>query len=211
MLNYREKQKEYYNKTGPEYSKYFKRYKIKDKKILYPYINLMKSRFKSPRILELGPGSGLSLHYFDEEGFKTTALDFSEKIINVAKKNSPNTKFINSDFLDYNFKDKKYDGICAKSFLHLFSKKDAKLVLTKIKKILAKKSLVYLSIPIFKSSSEEFIKRDDFSNSPIQFRKKWNEKEITNFLKENGFKIFKKSYNNENERSRNWIILILEC
>ena len=211
MLNYRENQKKYYCEVGSEYSKYFKKYRIKDKKILYPYINLMKSRFKSPRILELGPGSGLSLYYFDKEGFKTTALDFSEKIINVAKKNSPNTKFINSDFLDYDFKDKKYDGVCAKSFLHLFSKEDAKLVLTKIKKILSKKGLVHLSIPIFEDSSEGFVKRDDFSNSPIQFRKKWNEKEIINFLKENGFKIFKKSYGTENERSRNWLNLILEC
>jgi ubiquinone/menaquinone biosynthesis C-methylase UbiE len=121
-----------YDALAGEYRQKLKDYIISDKKIASPFIKYLKNHFDRIKVLELGPGSGLNLSYFESEGFDTTAIDVSKEILRVSKEMSPETKYIFGDFLTFDFGKLKFEGIFAKAFVHLFTKKDAAIVLKKI-------------------------------------------------------------------------------
>ncbi|MBK2297368.1 class I SAM-dependent methyltransferase [Francisella philomiragia] len=98
----------------------------------------------SESILDIGCGSGRDAFYFANKGIKVTAIDFSENIINEAKKvnNHNNIKYLVADILSYKT-DKNYDLIWANaSLLHL--KKDMLVeALKSIKNMLSPKGYFY--------------------------------------------------------------------
>jgi ubiquinone/menaquinone biosynthesis C-methylase UbiE len=200
-----------YDETAEEYRKRISWYEESDKEILFPFIRLLKEKFEFEKanLLELGPGSGLALRFFEEAGMKTTAIDISSKIIEVARKTSPNTSFIKSDFLEYDFKKEKFDGIFAKAFIHLFPKKDAEKVFRKVYSLLSEDGLFYLTTTIHDKSWEGFVQKEDYSKKSLRFRKEWTEKELIEEVNKNGFKIIEKVYKGEIRHDKNWIILIL--
>jgi ubiquinone/menaquinone biosynthesis C-methylase UbiE len=207
---YKETQNNFYSEVGQKYKSYFKKYFEKDKKILYPYINLLKEKLDNPCVLEIGPGSGLALYYFEKEGIKTFAIDISSEIIDVSKSHSKNTNFFKGDFLEFDFKDKKFDGIFAKSVFHLFPKNKLETTFEKTKLLLKKGGLIYISISIYKKSEEGLFERKDLSDSSKQFRAHWTENEFKSIVEKCGLKIVKEIHNDENERERKWLCLILK-
>ena len=48
-------------------------------------------------ILDLGCGHGRDISIFLREGFRATGLDLSDKLLEIAKKNNPQTEFIQQD------------------------------------------------------------------------------------------------------------------
>ncbi len=132
MKEYIKINKKCYDKLANEYENRKKKYLVSDGQLVKPFIDYLKKHFDKIKVLELGPGSGLCLSFFEKEGFDTTAIDISEKMIKVSKKTASKTKYILENFLEYNFDEHKYDGILAKAFIHLFPKKDAAIALKKI-------------------------------------------------------------------------------
>lgn len=159
MKNYIKINQKVYDELAQEYKKKLKRYLISDKKIVAPFIDYLKKKFKGVGILELGPGSGLNLSYFESEGFNTTAIDFSKKIINVAMDTSPKTKFVHGEFLEHDFKNSKFEGVFAKAFIHLFQKKDAILVIKKISELLKPNGAAFIATTIHSIPEEGFFEK----------------------------------------------------
>jgi SAM-dependent methyltransferase len=208
-MDYLEINKRAYDETAEEYKQRISWYEESDRKILAPFIKLLKEKFDKIKLLELGPGSGLALRFFEEAGMKTTAIDISSKIIEVAKEISPNTSFIEADFLEHNFKQEKFDGIFAKAFIHLFPKEDAKKVLKKVNSLLAEGGLFYLTTTVHEIPEEGFLQKEDYTKESIRFRKKWTEKELVEELMKNNFKIVERFYGEEIRPDKHWIIFIL--
>ena len=181
MKKYLVVNKDAYNNLADQYKSRLNEYKFKDKVLLATFINLAKTKADRAEVLELGPGSGLALQIFEEEGMRTYAIDIADKIIAVAKHSSPNTTFINDDFLQHDFGTKKFDAICAKAFLHLFPKDDA--------------------------PTEGYEEKHDYSESPRRYRKKWTEAELLEALTHT-WRIVEKNYNTE--RSKRWLALTLQ-
>ena len=88
---------------------------------------IMKFRTLSSgsKVLEIGPGSGEAIAYFSSQRAETVAVDISDKIIEIAKKRSPKTTFINSNILEVGFLPGEFDIIFAGAIIHLFPKNDA--------------------------------------------------------------------------------------
>src|ERR1043166_1018268 len=82
-------------------------------------------------VLDIGVGSGLNLRMFDAERYKTYGIDISDKLIGEAKKESPNTLYYHGDFLEYRLS-RKFHGIMAKAFIHLFPEEIAREMLQKM-------------------------------------------------------------------------------
>jgi ubiquinone/menaquinone biosynthesis C-methylase UbiE len=63
-------------------------------------------------VLDLGCGQAAFLDYLEKVEIKVdyTGLDYSQKMLDIAKNNHPNTKFLQADFLDPEFKG-NYDFI----------------------------------------------------------------------------------------------------
>ena len=210
MKNYLEINKNAYEQAANEYQERIKDYKVSDIRIMQPFIDYIKSKFKDAKILELGPGSGLGLKILSKAGFKTTAIEISPKMIEVAKQTSPETEFINDDFLSHDFENSKYEGIFAKAFIHLFPKSEAKKVLTKIKNLLNKDGAAYITTTLHNASDEGFMEKEDYSNKPRRFRKKWTERELLETIGLSGFKIVLKEHHIEEKRNKLWICLIIK-
>lgn len=209
-MDYLEINRRTYEESAREYAYRVSWYEKEDKKILEPFISIMKNKFAEPKVLELGPGSGLALKFFESAGIKTKAIDFSKKILDVAKENSPKTEFIEGDFLSYNFLNEKFDGIFAKAFIHLFPLDDVLRVFDKIYDLLKGKGIFYISTTVHVIAEEGFFSKEDYEKKSLRFRKKWTEKELLEILERSGFGIIKKIYTSERALGKEWITLILE-
>lgn len=209
MRNYVKLNKLVYDELAEEYKLRLNDYIISDRKIAAPFIDYLKNKFKRVRILELGPGSGLNLSFFESEGFKTTAINISKNITKVAKEIAPKTKFIHTDFLDHDFGNSKFEGIFAKAFIHLFPKKDALLVLDKIKKLLVAKGAAFIATTVHKKSEEGYFEKIDYKKKLKRFRKKWTEKELIQAANALGLEIINKGYHIEPDKNKKWVNLVV--
>lgn len=173
------------------------------------YYSKTYERFPA-KVLELGPGVGEVLKIFDERGCYTTAIELSQKMANVAKKNSPHTVFILKDILSFNnFLFEQFDVVFAGAFLHLFSIEDEKIILRKVKNWMSGESLFCLYTTLHEKSEEGIFPKDDYGVHIERFRRKWNKNDLCNFLMDNGFKIMDSFENYEVDRKKQWINLIL--
>lgn len=163
------------------------------------------------KVLELGPGAGEVLKIFDEKGCYTSAIEFSSKMADVAKKNSPHTIFILKDILSFNyFLQEQFDIVFAGAFLHLFSIEDEKKILCKVNKWMSKEGLFCLYTTLHEKSEEGIFLKDDYGMHIEHFRRRWNKLDLCNFLTDNGFEIIDSFENYEKDREKKWINLILK-
>lgn len=159
--------------------------------------------FQNPHILEIGCGSGFMLRYFSERGLKITAIDISSKIISVAKMKSSNTHYIHSDFLSYNFCNRKFSGVFASNILHLFPASEIKKVFDKIYSLSEERGVLYFSIPLFDKFGEEIVRRGEEGNSVLEFRVKHTKESIASVLRNSRFKTIEKTVTEFEDSKRN--------
>lgn len=206
MEDYLKINQKVYDELAEEYKERRKDYIISDKKLTINFfVKYLKKYFKSARVIDIGPGSGLNLSQFDEEGFETFAIDISQKIIDVAKEVSPNTKFIHSDFLSHDFKDLEFEGIFAKAFIHLFPKKDVDKVFKKIKGLLAPNGIMFIATTLHDFSEESYFTKEDYGKKLKRFRRRWTEEELIESLENIKLKIVHKHYREEKSRGKLWV------
>jgi len=189
MKTYFEKNKSCYNKMAPFYKIRKERGDFKIGEDIIKFSSLMKEQFQNPHILEIGSGAGVVLDYLSQKEFKTTAIDISDKMIAIAKENSQKTEYILGNFLEYNFNDRKFEGLFAKSIFHLFGAKDASLFIQKSHKLLINNGLIYLSLFIRDKSQEGFKSKNMEGKKFIRYSKDWTKEELGNFLNNSPFDI----------------------
>ncbi|MDQ6472888.1 class I SAM-dependent methyltransferase [Flavobacterium sp. LHD-80] len=110
--------KESYNKIVIEWAK------IRNNTVVNkPIIDFSEKIQPNGSILDIGCGTGNPIaKYFSENNRSVIGIDFSEKMIEVAKSQEiKNAEFIVSDFFDFKT-DKKFDGIIAWDSLFHFPK-----------------------------------------------------------------------------------------
>jgi 2-polyprenyl-3-methyl-5-hydroxy-6-metoxy-1,4-benzoquinol methylase len=209
MIEYIKVNQEVYDKLAGEYKKKMQDYVISDRKMAAPFINYLKKHFSKVRVLELGPGSGLNLAYFEKEGFETTTIDISREIIRVSQEIAPKTKYLFGDFLAFDFIKSKFEGIFAKAFIHLFPKEDARAVLKKIFDLLVDSGAAFIATTIHNKSEEGFFEKTDYDKKMKRFRKRWLESELLEEITNTGFTIYHKDYCIEPNKKKKWINLIV--
>lgn len=65
------------------------------------------------KVLDAGCGAGIPVAKILSEHFDVTGVDFSEKQVELAKKNVPNATFICQDMTQLDFPVNYFDGICS--------------------------------------------------------------------------------------------------
>ena len=139
--------KERYNLLASHYNDRLPEHIENHKKILDPFMTLLKTNFSNPRVVDLGCGVGLNSIILEKHGFDVTGLDYSENSLEHAKLNCPNSKFIHADFLDWNAPE-KFHGVVAGSFLDRFHPDILPELFNKIDSLLVPKGygLAYMSV-----------------------------------------------------------------
>ena len=111
---------DFYNKTATGWSEEWYREK-KQNAILEKYFNCFaQGGTRHPKILDLGCDAGYDSKILSKMGSRVVGVDFSEKLVKIAKKNVPNCKFFLGDMTDKFDKLGKFDGIlCLATIMHV--------------------------------------------------------------------------------------------
>ncbi|HLC59962.1 MAG TPA: class I SAM-dependent methyltransferase [Candidatus Nanoarchaeia archaeon] len=95
-----------YNKIAEKYNKQRKIYQSKP--LLLKFLKYIP---KNAKVLDLGCGTGISVAKFlDGKDCKVTGIDFSDGMLELARKNVPKAKFIKMDITKMKFKKNSFDG-----------------------------------------------------------------------------------------------------
>ncbi|MFA5021578.1 MAG: class I SAM-dependent methyltransferase [Patescibacteria group bacterium] len=165
---------------------------IKHKKYLEIFNLFCKKLPKNAAVLDLGCGPGLPItKELVSKGFRVTALDISDTMIKLAKKNVVGPKYIKMSMTDIAFKD-QFDGIISSYTMLCLDVKDFIKTAKKIAKALKKNGFFFLILneppPNFKAEPE-----DNFTEIDGQkmFSRPYPENEIQKIFSECDLKIIK--------------------
>ncbi len=128
----------YYNKYAIEFSK--DTFEVKFTETQDLFLSLLKP---NSCILDFGCGSGRDTRYFLRRGYRVEAIDGSEKLCEIAQKNTgiPIRQILFQDLREID----EYDGIWAcSSILHL-TKSELMIVMQKMIRALKENGIIYTS------------------------------------------------------------------
>lgn len=164
------------------------------------------SRFvkESENILEIGPGTGHLLQILEELGCRTTAIELSERMCELARKNSPKTVMLNHNIFTVNFCPRQFDVICAFALIHTIPSRDAKKFMKKVKYWLKDGGMFIFDTVMYDESKEVFIDSGEHKDVK-KFRKQYTRIELEELIYSSEFKIEDLSLNYQESNSKVWM------
>lgn len=178
------------------YEKYSKEYSIhtSDKLIQFQLNHFISLLPKNARILDAGCGSGRDSAYFSEEKLDVTAIDAVSALLDEAKKNVKNVKFLVMDMKEMKFKS-EFDGIWCMSAFSDLEKKDADSVVKNFTNVLKNNGVLYISAR--EGEGEKVIEKGFFNDLP-RFYAFYSQKELEELLIKNNLKILSSAISDSN-------------
>ncbi len=155
-------------------------------------------------VLEIEPGTGHLLYILEELGCRTTAIELSEKMCELAKRNSPKTIILNQDIFTVHFYEQQFDVICAFALIHTIPAKEAINFMQKVKCWLKTDGFFIFDTVMYDESKEVFIDSGEHKNVK-KFRKQYTQNELEELIYSSGFKIEDISFNYQESNSKVWM------
>ncbi len=159
-------------------------------------------------VLEVGPGAGQILKYFEDHGCRTVGIELSDAMCQLCKIQSPNSIIIHSDINEIKLYGEQFDLIYMGALIHLFPLEDATKLIRKVWSWLKEDGCIFINTTCHEKSEEGFYRKQDYVGESLRFRRHWNESDFECFVTSNGFSILEKLYTDEQDRGKNWIALI---
>lgn len=116
------------------------------------FVSLLKT---GSLVLDVGCGGGFKSQYLIRKGLRVIGIDFSEKMIGIAKRGVPSGTFFVMDMEDIAALQEEFDGIFMQAVLLHVPKKDIKKILNKILNKLKAGGYLYLAVKEKKSNGPE--------------------------------------------------------
>ncbi len=159
-------------------------------------------------ILDIGCGSGVKSAYLAGKGFVVTGGDFSEKMVEIARREVPGVIFEVLDFYNLDTWPQSYDCVFAQAALLHIPKKDIPAILENLKHVLKKDGLLYLAVKELRPNArdEEMKTENDYGYEYQRFFSYFTVPELTSFLEHAGLTIVHESVTPSN--NTNWIQII---
>ncbi len=140
------------------------------------------------KVLDIGCGIGLVIDVLNRKGFKASGIEISSRMANYARERNPDTDILVGDFISTRF-NKKFDGVVAFAFIHLFPKEQILKILHKISLVLSPGGVALISSTESPESKEGWYAKEDFNKKEKRFRKFWTETELRKSIQKAGFKV----------------------
>ena len=171
------------------------------------YLSYLKPKAS---ILDIGCGAGEKSKFLIEKGFEVTGIDFSEKMIKLAKDQVPAGKFFVKDIKKpLGFND-SFDGIFAQAVLLHIPKNDIVGVLKNIIAPLKPKGYFYVAVKELRQGGkdEEIVKENDYGYDYERFFSYLTLDELKKFVQDIGLKMVYEKVASSGKT--NWIQIIAE-
>jgi cyclopropane fatty-acyl-phospholipid synthase-like methyltransferase len=139
-------------------------------------------------ILDIGCAVGLETRIFGEKGFTVTGIELSHEMAEYARQRNPHAEIIEGNFMKTGF-EKKFDGIFAQAFIHLFPKEEMETVFKKLNDLLKADGVMYLTTSRSQESKEGWYEKLDYAGHYKRYRKFWTKEELEESLHAHGFQI----------------------
>jgi SAM-dependent methyltransferase len=146
---------------------------------------------KDSKVLDVGCGGGIKTRYILEKGYKVIGIDFSEKMIEIAKRENPGTDFSVVDIFDIDKIDETFDGIFVQAALLHIPKSRVLEALTKMKDKLNSGGFLYLSVKGMRDDGveEEIKTENDYGYDYERFFSYFSMDELRNYYKQLGLEV----------------------
>lgn len=205
-LNTKEKEQSVindYNDIAKEYCEEFSNTEIYNR-----YIDKFLDNVQSGKILDAGCGCGNQCEFINKHlNFESIGIDFSDKMLEEAKKRFPNVKVSKMNMTDLSFSDSVFNGLLSNcSLIHVPSELIPKTI-KEFGRVLKPNGKLLLII--LEGDGEEMVE-EPYRKDTYVYTKKFREHEIIQILNENGFKVDileKRKTESENELSFNELII----
>ncbi len=164
---------------------------------------------RNATVLDIGCGTGVKSKYLSNKGFKVTGMDFSEKMIEIAKKEVPNVDFVVGDIYELDSYKNKFDAVFAQAVLLHIPKQKVLEILEKFKNKLNPNGILYLAVKEIKDGVEsEVFKENNYGYEYERFFSYFTLFEIKEYIEKLGLKLVWKNVTNSGKT--NWIQVIAE-
>jgi len=132
------------------------------------YIAFLKT---GDNVLDVGCGAGTKSKYLIEKNLRVTGIDFSEKMIEIAKKEVPNGKFYVMDIYDLSSLHDNFEGIFAQAVLLHVPKLEIRIVMENLIRKLKKGGYFYIAVKEKRQGEmdEEVVTENDYGYSYERF------------------------------------------
>ncbi|MGD1003202.1 MAG: class I SAM-dependent methyltransferase [Minisyncoccia bacterium] len=159
-------------------------------------------------ILDVGCGSGVKAEILEKKGLKVTGIDFSEKMLEIAKRRVPNGNFQLVDLYNLPNFHEKFGGIFAQAVLLHIPKKDIGKIVRSLKEKLNPGGYFYVAVKERRlgEKEEEIVKENDYGYEYERFFSYFTTEEVKNIFMSEGLDIVYESTTHSGRR--NWIQVV---
>jgi len=214
------KTKEDYNRIAEKFSRTRSR--------IWEEVRFLFDDYVEPgdKVLDLGCGNGRFFEVLKDKRVDYIGVDFSEKLIEIAKKRFPEAKFLVADALNLPFPNNFFDKVYTISVFHHIPSEEFRLqFLKEVKRVLKKEGLLILTVwkiktknnllSVIKYTILKLIGKLDWGDTFESWNKKiqryfhiFSKKELKRLLNEADFKVLEIGIVRNERGNRNNIYLI---
>lgn len=138
------------------------------------------------RVLDVGCAGGAKSKYLSEKGLSAVGIDYSEKMIDIARREVSGAEFFVRDMKEVDQSLGEFDGIFVQAALLHVPKKEVSFVLTKLSGILKPGGYLYIAVKEQRpgQAEEEIVTEDDYGYAYSRFFSYFTMEELKTYLNE---------------------------
>lgn len=142
-------------------------------------------------VLDVGCGSGSKTKYISERGCTVTGIDFSEKLLEIAREEAPMAKFALLPMENLEQLNEKFDGVFVQASLLHIPKNEAADVVKKMAEHLNPGGHLYIAVKEVKEGKpdEEIKTEDDYGYPYERFFSYFRKSELESYMAQAGLKV----------------------
>ncbi|MBI2050740.1 MAG: class I SAM-dependent methyltransferase [Parcubacteria group bacterium] len=143
---------------------------------------------KGGSVLDVGCGAGVKSKYLSEKGLCVLGIDFSDKLIEIAKRDVPGVEFLVIDMKDAGTLEREFDGIFSQASLLHIPKKEVIAVLKGLASRLKKGGHLYIAVKEKweGQDEEQVVVEEGYGYQYERFFSYFTKEELRGYLKELG-------------------------
>lgn len=196
--NWKDITQESYDLHAADFARHASIYRGKLKEWIYSFVSQLP---EGSFILDVGCGAGRDAKFFIDYGFGVVGIDFSKRLLKIAKQHVPSAKFMLIDFEKLIFPKERFDGVWASASLYHIPKKKLSSVLENIYSTLKKNGLFFA---VIREGNGEKMTEERRGDAVFKrFAAYYQPKELVTMLTGIGFK--EVSYELDSIRTVPWI------